>query len=79
MHSMLSNRLQILLILKEKDATTDEIVKELSLPANELNHHLISLEQLDILEKVKNGENIVYHIKEKSQEKVLNLIKNYSK
>ncbi len=75
------NRLLILYYLLEKPMAVSELNKKLSnITQSGLSQHLLMLKEHNILDSKKEGLKIIYFVKDKKIQNVLNVLKeNYGK
>ncbi|MHC1716348.1 MAG: ArsR/SmtB family transcription factor [Candidatus Dojkabacteria bacterium] len=69
------NRIQILDLLYKKDTCVCQMVKKLELKHNLISHHLKTLQDMGYISSTKNGQHVMYHLKESKKNIVKNLFK----
>lgn len=77
MNDILLPRVQILMILINETVSAPELVERVHLPQEEISTHLKSLTTLDVLEAKKEGENVIYTIKDNKREQVSKFLEQY--
>lgn len=71
---LVPNRINILSLLDIKDTCVCEMVKVLKLKHNLVSHHLKTLVESGYLDTTRNGQHIIYGIKESKKEIVHKLL-----
>jgi len=59
-----ANRIKILLLLSKREMCVCELESALKLPQPTISHHLMLLEQSDLVERSKRGRFVFYNLKE---------------
>ncbi len=67
------NRLRILCTLSKDKVCVCELADRVGIPQNLMSFHLKTLHDVGILEKIREGNNIYYVIKEKWKNKIENI------
>lgn len=73
------NRINILLLLYEKDTCVCQMVKELNIKHNLISHHLKTLQDIKYISSTRNGTHIMYNLNEnkrKTVEILFNILKS---
>lgn len=70
-------RLKIIILLTMRSLCVNDITKVLSVHQSTVSHQLKLLKSLNIVECDRNGKNIIYYIKNKNVENILNAVVEY--
>ncbi len=73
------NRLKIILLLKEKPLSVNEIVNAIKKEQSAVSHNLKILAQCKIVKSEKKGKERIYSINEKTVQPLLEVVKNHIK
>lgn len=72
---LVTNRIKILRLLYKKDTCVCQMVNKLELKHNLISHHLKTLQDMGYIASTRNGQHIIYHLKESKKNIVENLFK----